>query len=58
VRPSLTGVDPLEEIRQVLSLRIPLYERAASFAVDTSRSSIQEVAETIIRHLAGQGVRS
>ena len=58
VRPSLTGVDPLEEIRQVLSLRIPLYERAASFAVDTSGSSIQEVAETIIRNLAEEGVRS
>ena len=58
VRPSLTGVDPLEEIRQVLSLRTPLYERAASFAVDTSRSSIQEVTETIIRHLAEEGVRS
>ncbi len=51
VRPSLTGIDPLEEIRQVLSLRIPLYERAASFSVDTSGSSIQEVAETIIRNL-------
>ena len=52
VRPSLTGVDPLEEIRQVLGLRVPLYERAASFAVDTSNRSIQEVAETIYRHLA------
>jgi shikimate kinase len=58
VRPSLTGVDPLEEIRQVLSLRVPLYERAASFAVDTSGSSIRDVAETIIRHLAEEGVRS
>jgi shikimate kinase len=52
VRPSLTGTDPLEEIRQVLGRRVPLYERAASFTVDTSTSSIEEVVATIVRFLA------
>ena len=58
VRPSLTGTDPLEEIRQVLGLRVPLYERAASFTVDTSRISVDEVVETIIRFLAEEGMRN
>jgi len=50
-RPSLTGVNPLEEIKEVLSIRKPLYERAGDFVVDTGTLSIGEVAATIINAL-------
>lgn len=49
IRPSLTGKDPLEEIKQVLDLRIPLYEKAAAFVVDTSTLTPREVAASIIK---------
>ncbi|MCD4717992.1 MAG: shikimate kinase [Desulfobacterales bacterium] len=50
-RPSLTGDNPLEEIKEVLSIRKPLYERAGDFVVDTGTLSIGEVAATIINAL-------
>ena len=49
VRPSLTGEDPLEEIKQVLDVRIPLYKKAATFVVDTSILTPSEVAASIIK---------
>ena len=49
IRPSLTGEDPLEEIKQVLDFRIPLYEKAAAFVVDTSILTSREVAASIIK---------
>ena len=49
IRPSLTGADPLEEIKQVLRIRKPLYEQAADLVVDTSNLSIKELATTIIK---------
>ena len=51
IRPSLTGVDPLEEIKQVLKERTPLYEKAANFVVDTTTLSLKEVASLIIKAL-------
>ena len=51
IRPSLTGSDPLDEIREVLSIRKPLYERAADLIVDASSPSIQEVTNSIINAL-------
>jgi shikimate kinase len=50
-RPSLTGDDPLEEIEQVLSVRTPLYQQTGNFMVDTSTSSIREVAASIMKVL-------
>ena len=50
-RPSLTGANPLEEIKEVLTIRKPLYERAADFMVDTGILSIGEVAAAIIKAL-------
>ena len=47
-RPSLTGENPLEEIKRILDLRNPLYKRAADYAIDTSRRSLKEVAELVI----------
>jgi shikimate kinase len=51
IRPSLTGADPLEEIKQVLIVRKPLYEQAGDFVVDTGNLSIEELAATIIKAL-------
>jgi len=51
IRPSLTGVDPLEEIQQVLDVRIPLYKKTANFVVDTSTLTSREVAASIIKAL-------
>jgi shikimate kinase len=51
IRPSLTGADPLEEIKQVLRVRKPLYEQAGDLVVDTGNLSIEELAATIIKAL-------
>ena len=51
IRPSLTGVDPLEEINQVLNVRTPLYQQTGNLMVDTSLLSIEEVADTIMKNL-------
>ena len=49
VRPSLTGVDPLEEIQQVLDVRKPFYEKAATFVIDTTALSPRQVAVSIMK---------
>ena len=51
VRPSLTGTNALGEIRDMLRLRIPLYEKAACHVVDTSALNIEEVAASIMEAL-------
>ncbi len=51
-RPSLTGEDPMKEIRKVLDVRNPLYGKACDLIIDTTRLTIQEVAESIIREFA------
>lgn len=51
IRPSLTGADPLEEIKEVLRARKPFYERAGDLVVDTSSLSIGDVAALIIKNL-------
>ena len=51
IRPSLTGEDPLEEIKQVMDVRIPLYEKAATLVVDTSTVTPEEVAALIIKNI-------
>ncbi len=50
-RPSLTGKTPVEEIEETLMPRLPLYEKAMHFAVDTETISIEEVAERIVSNL-------
>jgi shikimate kinase len=50
-RPSLTGVDPLVEIEQVLSIRKPLYEQAGDLTIDTSSLSAREAAALIMNNL-------
>lgn len=49
-RPSLTGVkSAVDEIREVLAVREPLYRSAADFTVRTDRHSLDECADRIER---------
>ena len=48
-RPSLTGDDPIEEIRKVLNIRNPLYEASSDHIVDTDELSIIETTDVIIK---------
>ncbi|MBW2206369.1 MAG: shikimate kinase [Deltaproteobacteria bacterium] len=57
IRPSLTGTDPLEEITRVLSIRMPLYEKAETLTVDTGTLSIREVASLIMETLPKESER-
>jgi shikimate kinase len=54
-RPSLTGEDPLEEMRQVMQDRRRQYERVSTLRVDTSDQTVAEVAETIMAALKRVG---
>jgi len=47
-RPSLTGQDPVAEIKMMLNQRAPLYEQASDLVVDTGRWSISETVEKIM----------
>jgi shikimate kinase len=49
LRPSLTGKDPVEEVKAVLDLRNPLYEAAGDLVIETDDISAEEIAESIIR---------
>jgi len=51
IRPSLTGADPLVEISQVLDTRNRRYAQAATFVIDTSALTVEEVAAAIISKL-------
>jgi len=47
-RPSLTGTKSfIDEIREVLETRTPLYAKAADHTVDTDTLSVEEVAKNI-----------
>ena len=51
IRPSLTGEDPKDEIKQVLNIREPFYKRAGDITVDTGSLSIREVDDEILKSL-------
>ncbi len=46
-RPSLTGKDVLEEIKEVLSYREPLYRKFADLTIETDHLSTKQVVELI-----------
>ncbi len=50
-RPSLTGKDVLEEVREVLTSRLPLYQKFADLVIETDQQSPEEVVKTITKHL-------
>lgn len=47
-RPSLTGINPVDEIITVLEQREPLYRTAGDISVDTGRYDICRTADIII----------
>jgi shikimate kinase len=48
-RPSLTGKKSfIEEIEEVLTVRLPLYEKASHFSVETDSLTIDEVVREVL----------
>ena len=46
-RPSLTGLSMLDEIRQVMNHRRPMYQEVADVRIDTGQLSVEQVAKRI-----------
>lgn len=46
-RPSLTGAAVTEEIETVLAARLPLYRSLAEHVIETSESTVEEIADVI-----------
>jgi shikimate kinase len=51
-RPSLTGLPPYEEIRELLARREPLYAAVASVRIDTADRSVEEIVAELLPQLA------
>jgi shikimate kinase len=47
-RPTLTGKGTSEELKEVMSLREPIYERASEIQIDTSTLDVEAVVENIL----------
>ncbi len=47
-RPTLTGKGTSEEVKEVISLREPIYERASEIQIDTSALDVEAVVENIL----------
>jgi shikimate kinase len=52
-RPSLTGKGTLDELEEVMSFRIPLYEKAAEIHLETSAADAETVVEGVLSVLDG-----
>lgn len=50
-RPPLHGEDAVSEIQEVFNERLPLYEQAMHYRVETDNLSLEEVAERVLRWL-------
>ena len=56
LRPALTSTDSISEIEETLAERVPLYQHAMDFSVDTDHRGVDEICDFIIRRLkAGSG---
>lgn len=47
-RPGLTNMKQYEEIRYLLEYRKPFYEEAADYRIDTTKLSVNQIAEKVI----------
>lgn len=47
-RPALTGKGTSEELKEVMSLREPIYERVSEIQIDTSRIDVETVVENVL----------
>ena len=52
-RPALTKLDELQEIRELLNVRYPLYQEAADYRLDTTGKTIEQVTHLVIEWLTG-----
>jgi shikimate kinase len=57
IRPSLTGVDTLDETETVLASRNPLYKKTADLVIDTAQISVKEVANLVIKEASRSQLR-
>lgn len=55
LRPALTALEPLAEIRQLLATRSPLFEELAAGRIDTTNHSTHEVVEAALKLLTNSG---
>ncbi|HUL21771.1 MAG TPA: shikimate kinase [Thermodesulfobacteriota bacterium] len=47
-RPTLTGKGTPEELKEVMSLREPIYERVSEIQIDTSTLDVETVVENVL----------
>ena len=47
-RPTLTGKGTSEELKEIMSLREPIYERVSEIQIDTSMRDVETVVENIL----------
>jgi shikimate kinase len=55
-RPLLQGVHPLHKLRELYSVRDPLYREAANFTVDSGRTSVSQLVHLLAMQLELSGV--
>ena len=53
-RPTLTGKGTSKELKEVMSLREPIYERASEIQINTSELDVEAVVENILTVLKGK----
>ena len=49
-RPLLKGANAYKEVERLLSIRTPIYERAADIIIDTDGKNIDEIIKEILKH--------
>ncbi len=52
-RPNLTAKGGLQEIREILDERAPIYQQTCDWAVDTEGKTPEQVADEIVRWIRG-----
>lgn len=58
-RPALTRMDPRDEIRELMTIRRPLYQEVSDHRIDTVGKTVEQVADEIVEWLGSRkGVRS
>ena len=55
-RPSLTKKEGIEEVKHLLEVRKPFYEKAADARVSSESTSVEENVEEIVRLLKKRGI--
>jgi shikimate kinase len=53
-RPTLTGKETSEELKEIMSLREPIYERVSEIQIDTSKIDTDTVVENVLTVLKGK----